>query len=216
MFTKRGMIYPPLFVFALAVPAFAGTSTYKLDFGTATSPLAEGFQVGEAVSLKETCDPAFVVADEKGDHPIEIAFKGAVGGFSLGDESRPLTTDGIYTFKNQPEEGMEASNSNDPINIEFVINALPVGSLVTLYGMNAWNGEGRSAFLSLGDSGMVDLAPSTEPKPAATNFDSFVLVAAQQKVGADGKLLGVFSNSDGSKPRAEGQWGGLILIVEAP
>ena len=210
------MIYPPLFVLAFAFSAFAGTSTYKLDFGTANSPVAEGFQAGEAVSLQETSDPVFQVADEKGANSLQIAFQGAIGGFSLGDESKPLTTDGIYTFKKPAVEGMDASAPDEAINIPFAISGLPAGSLVTLYGVNAWNAEGRAAFVSLGDSGMVDLAASTEPKPGSTAFDSFTLIAAKQKVGTDGKLAGVFSNSDGSAPRAEGQWGGLILIVETP
>ena len=214
MFTKRGMIFPPLFLFAFAVSAFAGSSTYKLDFGTANSPVAEGFQAGEAVSLQETSDPVFPVTDEKGGNPLEIRFQGAVGGFSLGDESKPLTTDGIYTFKKAPEA--DAPATEETINIPFAISGLPPGSLVTLYGLNAWNAEGRAAYVSLGDSGLVDLAASTEPKPGAAGLDTFVLIAAKQKAGADGKLTGVFSNSDGSAPRAEGQWGGLILVVETP
>lgn len=212
----RGMICPPVFVVALAVSAFGGPSTYKLDFGTATSPVAEGFQAGEAPSLQETCDPVFSVTDDKGANPVEISFKGAVGGFSLGDEGKPLTTDGIYTFKKRAEEGADAQAPDDPINIDFVISGLPAGSLVTFYGVNAWNGAGRAAYVSLGGSGMVDLAESSEPKPGTSATDSFVLIASKQKVGADGKLAGVFSNSDGSKARAEGQWGGLILVVETP
>ncbi len=208
------MIFPPLFAFATAVSAFAGSSTYKLDFGTANSPVAEGFQVGEAASLQETCDPVFPVTDDRGANPIEIGFKGGVGGFSLGDEGKPLTTDGIYTFKKAPEA--DAPATDEAINIPFVISGLPPGSLVTLYGVNAWNAEGRAAYVSLGDSGLVDLAPSTEPKFGASALDTFVLIAAKQKAGADGKLAGVFSNSDGSAPRAEGQWGGLVLIVETP
>ncbi|MFZ4774743.1 MAG: hypothetical protein ACOYM3_05235 [Terrimicrobiaceae bacterium] len=207
LLTKRGMVYPPLFLFLLATSMLAGTSTYKLDFGTATSPLADGFQVGEAPSLQSTCDPCFDVTDEKGGNPVTISFTGAIGAYSLGNAEKPLTTDGIYTFENKPDE---------PTNIEFTISCLPVGSLVTFYGMNAWNGDGRAAYLSFGDSGMVDLAGSTEPQAGATNFDAFILVAAKQKVGADGKLTGVFSNSDGSKSRAEGQWGGLVLVVETP
>ena len=216
MLAMRGGICLPLLVLAFAVSAFAGTATYKLDFGTATSPVAEGFQVGEAPSLQETCDPSFSVTDEKGANPVEISFKGAIGGFSLGNESKPLTTDGIYTFKKRAEEGEAAAAPDDPISIDFVISGLPVGSLVTFYGANAWNGAGRAAYISLGGSGMVDLAESSEPKPGASALDSFVLIASKQKVGADGKLAGVFSNSDGSKPRAEGQWGGLILVVETP
>lgn len=207
LLTKRGMIYSPLFLFALATCLMAGTSTYKLDFGTATSPVAEGFQAGEAPSLQSTCDPCFDVADEKGANAVTISFKGAIGGYSLGDASKPLTTDGIYTFDNKPDE---------PTNIEFSVSCLPVGSLVTFYGVSAWNADGRAACLSFGDSGMVDLAGSTEPGAGTTSFDAFVLVAARQKVGTDGRLNGIFSNSDGSKSRAEGQWGGLILVVETP
>ena len=210
------MIFSPLFAFAIAVSGLAGTSTYKLDFGTANSPVAEGFQVGETASLQETSDPVFPVTDEKGANPIAIRFQGAVGGFSLGDESKPLTTDGIYTFKKIPAEGADVPASDEAINIPFAISGLPAGSLVTLYGVYAWNAEGRAAYVSLGDSGMVDLAPSTEPKPGSSALDSLVLIAAKQKVGTDGNLAGVFSNSDGSTPRAEGQWGGLILIVETP
>ena len=204
----------PALLMALVATAFAGTSTYKLDFGTPTSPVAEGFQAGEVPSLQEEVDPVFSVTDAKGANPIAISFKGSVGGFSLGDEGKPLTTDGIYTFKKKNDEA--AAATEDPTNIDFVIGGLPAGSLVTLYGMNAWNGAGRAAFLSLGDSGMVDLAESTEPPAGSASPDTFVLVAAKQKAGADGKLAGVFSNSDGSKPRAEGQWGGLILLVERP
>ena len=210
------MVYSPFFLLAFAVSAFAGTSTYKLDLGTPTSPVAEGFQAGEVASLQEVPDPVFSVTDEKGANPIEVSFKGSIGGFSLGDESKPLTTDGIYTFKKKAGEGADPAASDEPINIDFVIGGLPPGSLVTFYGMSAWNGDGRAAFLSLGGSGMVDLAGSKEPPPGAASPDKFVLVVEKQKVGADGKLPGVFSNSDGSKPRAEGQWGALILIVERP
>lgn len=206
----------PLLLLVFAATAFAGTSIYKLDFGTPSSPVAEGFQAAEIPSLQETLDPVFGVTDEKGRNPIEIRFKGSIGGFSLGDESKPLTTDGIYTFKKKAEEGADATAPDEPINIDFVISGFPAGSLVTFYGVNAWNGAGRAAFLSLGDSGMVDLAESTEPPAGSASPDTFVLVAAKQKAGADGKLAGVFSNSDGSKPRAEGQWGGLILLVERP
>jgi len=216
MFAMWRMVYSLFFALALTFPAFAGTSTYKLDFGTPTSPVAEGFQAGEVASLQETPDPVFSVTDEKGANPIEISFKGSIGGFSLGDESKPLTTDGIYTFKKKAEEGADAAAPDEPINIDFVISGLPAGSLVTLYGMSAWNGDGRAAFLSLGGSGMVDLAGSKEPAHGSASPDTFVLVATKLKVEAGGKLVGVFSNSDGSQPRAEGQWGGLILIVERP
>lgn len=203
-----------LFLLAFAASAFAGTLTYKLDFGTPTSPVAEGFQAGEVPLLQETIDPSFSVTDEKGAHPIEISFKGAVGAFSLvtaenphGNPEKPLTTDYLYTFQNKPDE---------PSNVGFTISGLPPGSLVTLYGMCAWNGDGRAGFLSLGNSDMVDLKGGTEPVAKSTSFDSFVQVASKLKLGADGKLEGVFSNSDGSKPRPEGQLAGIVLVVETP
>jgi hypothetical protein len=203
-----------LFLLASAASALAGTSTYKLDFGTPTSPVAEGFQAGEVPLLQEMIDPSFSVTDEKGAHPIEISFKGAVGAFSLvtaenphGNPEKPLTTDYLYTFQNKPDE---------PTNIGFTITGLPPGSLVTLYGMCAWNGDERAGFLSLGNSDMVDLKGGAEPQAKSTSFDSFVQVASRLKAGADGKLEGVFSNSDGSKPRPEGQLAGIVLVVETP
>ena len=204
----------PLFLLLSAASAFAGTSIYKLDFGTATSPVAEGFQAGEVALLQETIDPTFGITDEKGAHPIDISFKGAVGAFTLGnaenpngDPANPLTTDYIYTFQNNPDE---------PTNVGFTISGLPPGSLVTLYAIGALNGEGRAGFLSLGNSGLVDIQGGTEPEAISKSFGSFTQIAAKLKVGADGKLGGIFSNSDGAKPRPEGQLAGLVLIVETP
>ena len=204
----------PLLLLAFVATAFAGTSTYKLDFGTPTSPVAEGFQAGEAPLLQETVDPSFSITDEKGAHPVEISFKGAVGAFSLGtlesrngDPDKPLTTDYLYTFENKPD---------DATNVQFTISGLPPGSLVTLYAIGAFNGDGRAGFVSLGNSDLVDIKGGIEPAAKSKSFESFTLVAEKVKVGADGKLGGIFSNSDGSKPRAEGQLAGIVLVVETP
>lgn len=213
---KLGILYPPLFVLIFGISAFAGTLTYRLDFGPAASPVAEGFASGEVASLVETTDPTFSVPDDCGSHPIEISFQGAIGGFSLGNAAKPLTTDGIYSFKAPPEEGVEAPATNELMEIGFVISGLPPNSLVTFYGMSAWDGEGRAAYLSLGESGPVDIGTSTEPKAGDCGTGSFTLVAQNEKVGADGTLRGIFSNSDGSQPRVESQWGAFVLSVETP
>ena len=208
------VVCSPLFAFVLAVTAFAGTSTYKLDFGTPTSPVAEGFQAGEVPLLQETIDPSFGITDEKGAHPIELSFKGSVGGFSLGtaenrdgDPDKPLTTDYIYTFQNKPDE---------PTNVGFTISGLPPGSLVTLYAIGAFNGDGRAGYVSLGNADMVDIKGGIEPPAKSKSFESFTSIAEKVKVGTDGKLGGIFSNSDGSKSRAEGQLAGVVLVVETP
>jgi len=186
---------------------WAETWTYKVDFGTDSSPVASGYQAAEAKTLAATPDLELGLKDGSGGHPIDLQFHGDVGGFSLGDAAKPLTTDGIYTF---------GSTGNDPKEIPFTISGLPAHALVTMYAVRAWNGAERAGFVSLGESGMIDIAGAPDEMPDPASFSDFVVVAQRQKVGADGKIGGVFSNSDGSTMRPEGQWGAMVLVVEAP
>lgn len=186
--------------------ARAGTLTYQVDFGPANSPLAEGFEGGELPTLEPVTDPAFSISPVGGGPLIEVAFKGQVSGYSLGDETKPLTTDGVFTVHSKHEE---------PTTVDFVITGLPSGAKVTVSGIEAWNGKGRAAYMSVGDSGMVDLAgPEPEADPPVPA--EFVVIGENLEVGPDGTLKGTFSNTDGEKFRPEGQCGGLRIVVETP
>lgn len=206
-FTRRKLAYLPLCALLHAVPVFAETYTYKVDFGTASSPVAEGYQAAEAGTLKATPELDISATDEKGQHPIDIQFHCDVGGYSLGKEDRPLTTDGIYTF---------GSNGKDPMNIGFTISGLPPKGKVTFYAVRAWNGPGRAAFLSLGNGSMVDIAGTPDDDGDPKSLSEFVTVCDRSVVPDNGKMDGIFSNSDGQTTRAEGQWGAMVLVVETP
>lgn len=197
----------PLLFLALARPALAATATYQLDFGPAKSPLAEGFEAGELPTLEPISDPSFTVSPVGGGTLIEIAFKGQVSGYGLGDEQKPLTTDGIFTVQ---------SKGDEPKEIPFTVSGLPAGGKVTFSAIEAWNGHGRAAFLSLGDSGWVDLAGANEPEQDPPKAPEFVTVTSGMAVPASGQLSGVLSNSDGTTIRAEGQCGAFVIVVETP
>ena len=185
---------------------WAASTTYQIDFGPANSPLAEGFEAGDLPVLEPVPDPGFTVSPVGGGKSIEITFKGEVSGFGLGDESKPLTTDGIFTVK---------SKADEPMNIPFAISGLPPGAKVKFSAIEAWNGRGRAAFISLGDSGMIDLA-GQEPEADPPVPPEFVVVVEGLKVPANGTLEGVLSNSDGDKIRAEGQCGAFVIVVDTP
>jgi hypothetical protein len=202
----QGALCAPASLLCLGTSAFAGTATYQIDFGPANSPLADGFEAGELPTLEPVGDPGFTVSPVGGGKSIEIAFKGEVSGFGLGDESKPLTTDGIFTVK---------STTDEPKNIPFSISGLPPGAKVKFSAIEAWNGKGRAAYISLGDSGMIDLA-GTEPEADPPVPPEFVVVAEGLTVPANGTLEGVFSNSDGEKMRAEGQCGAFVIVVDTP
>lgn len=196
----------PILALWAANAALAETRTYKVDFGTEESPVGEGFQGVEALPLKATCDLSIGMSDEAGKNPINLQFHGDVGGYSLGNKEKPITTDGLYTF---------GSNNKDPKDIAFTISGLPPKALVTMYAVGAWNGSGRAAFLSLGDRSIVDIAG--DPKNDTADplaLTDYAVVADRVEVGPNGQLDGVFSNSDGANIRAEGQWGAMILVVE--
>lgn len=205
-FPVRGALYAPAYLLCLCGSVFAATATYQIDFGPANSPLADGFEAGELPTLEPISDPSFPVSPVGGGKSIDIAFKGEVSGYGLGDESKPLTTDGIFTVKSKTEE---------PANIPFAISGLPPGAKVKFSAIEAWNGKGRAAYISLGDSGMIDLA-GTEPEADPPVPAEFVVVAEGLVVPANGTLEGVLSNSDGDKIRAEGQCGAFVIVVETP
>jgi hypothetical protein len=195
-----------VYLLCLCGSSWAATATYQIDFGPASSPLAAGFEPGELPTLEPTSDPGFTVSPVGGGKSIEIAFKGEVSGYGLGDESKPLTTDGIFTVKSKTEE---------PTNIPFTISGLPPGAKVKFSAIEAWNGKGRAAYISLGDSGMIDLAGS-EPEADPPLPPDFVVVAEGLTVPANGTLEGILSNSDGTKIRAEGQCGAFVIVVDTP
>lgn len=190
-----------------AASALAGTTTYQIDFGPANSPLAEGFEAGELPTLEPVSDPSFGISPVGGGKPIEITFKGAVSGYGLGDEAKPLTTDGIFTV---------GSKDGEPSEVPFVVSGLPPGAKVTFSAIEAWNGRGRAAFISFGDSGLVDLAGPEVAEGDAAPPAEFVVVGENLAVPASGILEGVFSNTDGTNFRAEGQCGAFRLVVETP
>lgn len=202
---------PPLgFVLALSLlvthAARCATTTYQIDFGPANSPLAEGFEAGELPTLEPVEDPVFPVSPVGGGVSIEIAFNGELSAYGLGEEARPLTTDGIFTVK---------SKADEPREIPFTITGLPPGAKVKFSAIEAWNGRGRAAFVSLGDSGPVDLA-TQEPESDPPVPSEFVVVAEGLVVPPTGKLEGVLSNSDGDTIRTEGQCGAFVIVVETP
>lgn len=186
--------------------ALAATTTYQIDFGPANSPLADGFEAGELPTLEPVSDASFSVSPVGGGKSIEITFKGEVSGFGLGDETKPLTTDGVFTVK---------STTDEPKNVPFTISGLPPGAKVKFSAIEAWNGKGRAAYISLGDSGLIDLAGS-EPEADPPAPAEFVVVADGLTVPANGTLEGVLSNSDGEIKRAEGQCGAFIIVVDTP
>lgn len=202
----RGAFCAPAYLLCLCAPALAATATYQIDFGPANSPLADGFEAGELPTLEPVSDAGFTVSPVGGGKAIEITFKGEVSGFGLGDETKPLTTDGIFTVKSNPEE---------PKDVPFTISGLPPGAKVKFSAIEAWNGKGRAAFISLGDSGLIDLAGS-EPEADPPAPAEFVVVAESLTVPASGTLEGVLSNSDGEVKRAEGQCGAFIIVVDTP
>ncbi|CAN5721031.1 hypothetical protein BH09VER1_BH09VER1_34730 [soil metagenome] len=205
--TWRKLACLPLCALLYAQSAVAETYTYQVDFGTASSPVAEGYQAAEAGTLKATPDLDISATDGKGLHPIEIQFHGVVGGYSLGKEDRPLTTDGVYTF---------GSTGKDPMNIPFTISGLPPNAKVSFYAVRAWNGPGRAAFLSLGNDSMVDIAGPPDDDCDPKSISEFIAVCERSVVGPTGKMEGIFSNSDGNLTRPEGQWGAMVLVVETP
>lgn len=189
------------------LPVHAETRIYKVDFGVEGSLAAEGYQTVDALSLAATSDLSVSAADEKGANSITLQFSGDVGGFSLGNREKPITTDGIYTF---------GSDSKEPKNIPFTISGLPPKSLVAMYAVAAWNGPGRAAFISLGDGGVVDIGGNSPGEGDPRAVTDYTVVCNRLEVGPTGKVEGVFSNSDGSTIRSEGQWGAMILVVEKP
>lgn len=191
----------------LTLTAQAETYTYKVDFGVEGSPVADGYQSVDAKTLSATPGLDVGLQDEKGAHPIHLCFDCDVGGYSLGDTKKPLTTDGIYTF---------GSNGKEPKDIPFTISGLPPKAKVSLYAVRAWNGAGRAAFISLGQSSLTDISQTPDDIEDPQSVSDFVSVAERQVAGADGKISGIFSNSDGSTIRPEGQWGAMILVVETP
>jgi hypothetical protein len=192
---------------ALAGPGFAGTVTYQIDFGPANSPLAEGFEAGELPTLEPVKDASFGVSPVGGGKPIEIACKAPVSGYGLGDEENPLTTDGIFTV---------GSKHGEPAEVPFTVSGLPPGAKVTFSAIEAWNGRGRAAFISLGDSGVVDLAGPAVAEGDTAPPPEFIVVGENLTVPASGVLEGMFSNTDGTNFRPEGQCGAFRFVVETP
>ncbi len=191
----------------LAGTVSAASTTYQIDFGPGNSPVADEFEAGELPTLEPVTSPSFGLSPVGGGKPLEITFKGDVSGYSLGDEAKPLTTDGIFTVGSKHEE---------PTEIPFTVSGLPPGGKVTFSAIEAWNGRGRAAFLSLGESGIVDLAgPEIAEGDMAPPLE-FIVVGENLIVPASGTLEGVFANTDGTNFRPEGQCGAFRFVVETP
>lgn len=196
-----------MLILALASWAQAASTTYQVDFGPGNSPLADGFEAGELPTLEPVTDALFGVSPVGGGKPIEIAFKGDVSGYGLGDEAKPLTTDGIFTVGSKHEV---------PTEVAFTVSGLPPGSKVTFSAIEAWNGRGRAAYISLGESGIVDLAGPEIADGDTTPPPEFIVVGENLTVPASGVLTGVFANTDGTNFRPEGQCGAFRFVVEPP
>lgn len=203
---RKGWLVP-LLVWGLAGSLPAASTTYQVDFGPGNSPLADGFEAGELPTLEPVADAAFGISPVGGGKPIEVAFKGDVSGYGLGDETKPLTTDGIFTV---------GSKHDVPTEIAFTVSGLPPGAKVTFSAIEAWNGRGRAAYLSLGDSGVVDLAGPEIAEGDTVPPPEFVVVGENLTVPPSGVLQGVFANTDGTNFRPEGQCGAFRFVVEMP
>src|SRR5688572_28993033 len=123
---------------AFAVSA-ANAATYKLDFGPDGSPATAGYvtTATSSIPFNSITSPTY---DLGGGAALSFT---SVNNYNLGNADNPLVTDGLFV------------NSAAPAG-NFTISGLDEGDLVTLYAINAWDGAGRAAFVSLDGGSYVD------------------------------------------------------------
>lgn len=187
-------------VFCGGVVSGASADTFYLDFQATGQPITAGFQVADnTIGFFTPETPVFTLG---GVGTLTIA---SANNYGFGNTDQPLVTDGFFV----------------PDSTTFDITGLTPGTLVSVYAIEAWDDDGRAAFVSFGSGALVDIATAADgnagtiPGTAPTLGD-FTLVASNVVAPGSGTLSGVISNTDGVTVRPEGQIGGMIIVTQIP
>ena len=185
--------------------ANAATLTKLIDFQYAGKSLATGYTPAEIGVSLTTVDPAPIALGDG----ISLDVNGAVRTWSgTGDSGNPLDDDGWLAFGDS--SGLTVANAT------FELTGLTPGSLVTMYGISAWDGAGRAGLISFGGGPIVDLNTSSNAAGASPIIPTdFALVASNVLVPGTGILSGSIYEDEAD----EGQFGGFVFEIttfEAP
>jgi hypothetical protein len=202
----RGLLSVAAIVVSLGLAGVGHAAVYLVDFGPSSGPTTSGFinapTTPASIPFNTVTSPTYTLGSG-----VTLSLAG-VNNYDLGNTANPLVTDGFFV-----NTGTGTST--------YTIAGLSPGSVVSVYGINAWDGGGRAAFASFNGGSFVDLAhtpdftsgsglPGTSP-----TLSDFTLVASNV-LAVGTSLSGVISWTDGVTTRVEGQIGGMAIVVSVP
>jgi hypothetical protein len=194
------------FVASLFLSGVGRAATYLIDFGPSSGQPTSGYinapTSPATVPFNTVTSPTYTLGGG-----VTLSLSG-VNNYSLGNAANPLVTDGFFV-----NSGTGSST--------YTITGLAPGSVVSVYGINAWDGNGSAAFASFNGGALVDLSHTPEFTSASglpgtsPTLSDFTLIGGNV-VAVGTSLSGVIDRTNGVITRGEGQIGGMAIVISVP